>query len=145
MSTAFRNVEFDSMRPITDWPAEAVETMLDRGGVDDWHLITVEIRRSPWGRVARIVEGIVEWGSHGAVDSLMASIITRARAEVSSAGRSRYATYIRELRAGSGLSLRDFAALAGTSAARLSSYERGQTAPTTDVLGRLEHAARVAG
>ena len=39
--------------------------------------------------------------------------------------------------------MRKFAALAGTSASRLSDYENARVAPTTDALARLEHAGRV--
>jgi len=35
--------------------------------------------------------------------------------------------------------LRALAQLAGTSASRLSNYENAKVAPTTDVLGRIEH------
>ncbi|MGH8998552.1 MAG: helix-turn-helix domain-containing protein [Acidimicrobiia bacterium] len=56
-------------------------------------------------------------------------------------GRARWAEYVRSLRAGSGLSMRAFAALAGTSASRLSDDENGRVSPTTDALTRLEHAA----
>ena len=63
------------------------------------------------------------------------------RRALSADGRDRYAKAIREMRRSTGLSLRAFAALAGTSAARLSDYEHGRTSPTTEVLARLEHAA----
>ena len=144
MTGPVRHVEFDRHAPVESWPAEAIEALLDRGGVDDWHMLATEIRRSPWGRVARIVEQIIGWNDHGSVDVLMGSIVEGARADVTEDGRGRYAAHVRALRERTGLSLRQFASLAGTSAARLSAYERGLTAPTTDVLARLEHAAEVA-
>ncbi|MFP5331992.1 MAG: helix-turn-helix domain-containing protein [Acidimicrobiia bacterium] len=143
MTNRIRHVEFDPTAPVDSWPAEAIEALLDRGGVDDWHVLATEIRRSPWGRVARIVEQIIGWEEHGSVDVLMRTILGAARAAVAERGRKAYAAHVRALRKGTGMSLKDFAALAGTSAARLSAYERGLTAPTTDVLGRLEHAARI--
>lgn len=144
MTTRIRNVDFDSFLPIAEWPAEAVAALLDRGSFDDWHLLAREIRRSPWGPVARLVESISEWGDHGSVDSLMNDLIEKNRAEVTANGRARHARRIRELRQSTGMSLREFAALVGTSAARMSAYERGHTSPTTDVLGRIEHAASIA-
>jgi DNA-binding transcriptional regulator YiaG len=93
--------------------------------------------------VARTVDTTVGWEDHGEVDILMRTVIDRARERVSAGGRDRYATTIRELRRSTGLSLRAFAALAGTSAARLSDYEHGRTSPTTEVLARLEHAAAI--
>lgn len=144
MTTRIRNVEFDTLRPMAEWPAEAVAALLERGSFDDWHLLAREIRRSPWGPVARLVESISEWGDHGAVDDLMNDVVENARAEVTANGRARYARRIRTLRQRTGMSLREFAALVGTSAARMSAYERGHTSPTTDVLGRIEHAASIA-
>lgn len=144
MTGPVRHVDFDHQAPVESWPAEAVEALLDRGGLDEWHLLATEIRRSPWGRVARIVEQIIGWNDHGSVDVLMGSVLEGARTDVTDRGRGRYADHVRSLREGTGLSLRQFASLAGTSAARLSAYERGLTAPTTEVLGRLEHAAEVA-
>ncbi len=41
------------------------------------------------------------------------------------------------------MTLRQFAAAAGTSASRLSDYENAKVAPTTDVLARLGHVAEV--
>lgn len=144
MTGRVRHVDFDDRGPVGSWPAEAIEALLDRGGVDDWHTLATEIRRSPWGRVARIVDQIIGWDEHGSIDVLMGSILEGARADVTDRGRGRYADHVRALREGTGLPLRQFASLAGTSAARLSAYERGLTAPTTEVLARLEHAAEVA-
>lgn len=144
MTGPVRHVDFEPRTAVDSWPAEAIEALLDRGGVDEWHTLATEIRRSPWGRVARIVDQIVGWHDHGSVDVLMGSITEAARADVAERGRRRYAAHVRALRQITGYSLREFASLAGTSAARLSAYERGLTAPTTEVLGRLEHAAEVA-
>jgi DNA-binding transcriptional regulator YiaG len=138
-------VTFDASTPPETWPAEAIEALLDRGTFDDWQRLAEEIHRSPWGRVARIVETITTWGELGSVDHLMRSVIEAAREMVSTAGRTRHADRIRTLRQGTGLTLRDFAKLAGTSAARLSAYERGLTSPTTEVVGRIEHAAGIRG
>lgn len=142
--TAIRHVEVDQEAPLREWPAEAIETLVDRGGLSDWRRLAAEIRRSPWGRVARMVETVVSWAEHPGLDDVLGSIVDRARAEVTEAGRRRWADEVRSLRARTGLSMREFAALAGTSASRLSDYENGRVAPTTDTLARLEHAAAVA-
>jgi transcriptional regulator with XRE-family HTH domain len=71
----------------------------------------------------------------------MASVIRRAREEVDLSGRARYAAQIRSWRAQTGMTLREFALAAGTSASRLSDYENAKVAPTTNVLGRLRHVA----
>jgi hypothetical protein len=54
----------------------------------------------------------------------------------------RGAEQIRAWRAQTGLTLRQFAYAAGTSASRLSDYENAKVSPTTDVLGRLGHVAK---
>ena len=81
------------------------------------------------------------WGEHYGVDALMSGVIGRAREEIALRGRAEYAAQIRSWRAQTGMTLRQFALAAGTSASRLSDYENAKVAPTTDVLGRLGHVA----
>ncbi len=144
MAVRFRNLDVDPASPVASWPAEALEIALDRGSLGDWRRLAAEIRRSPWGRVARTVEDIAGWGEHDAVDALMLSILERARAKAATDARQRYADHLRELRTGHGLTLVEVARLAGTSASRLSAYERAHVAPTTEVLGRIERAVQLA-
>ena len=141
--TAFRNVDLDVDASVSTWPAEAIEIALDRGSLTEWRRLAAEIRRSPWGAVARTVADIVAWGEHDGVDRLMERVIERARSDVVVTGRARWARWLQDLRGATGLSMREFAALAGTSASRLSDYENGRVSPTTDALARLEHAARI--
>jgi DNA-binding transcriptional regulator YiaG len=137
----FRNLDFDTTQPMDGWPAEAIETVIDRGTLADWRQLANAIRSNPWGPAARTTETIVGWGEHYGVDALMTRVIECARAELSQRGRSEYAEQIRSWRAASGMTLREFARTAGTSASRLSDYEKAKVAPTTDVLGRLSHVA----
>ncbi len=136
--TQFRNVSVDPAAPVEQWPHEAIETVLDRGSLSDWRRLARCIREDPWGPVARSVEAIAEWDDHYGVDRLMRRVIDRARSDVDARGRARYAERIRRARESTGLSQRDLARLAGTSASRLSNYENAKVAPTTDVLGRIE-------
>lgn len=138
----FRHVDASPDDPVETWPAEAVETALDRGTLSDWRRLAEAIRADPWGRLARIVEAATSWGEHYGADALMQRVVAGARRDVDAAARARYAQVVRDARARTGLTLRAFARLAGTSASRLSDYERGRTAPTVDVLGRIEHVAR---
>ena len=85
------------------------------------------------------------WGEHYGVDALIGRIVRNAREELAMRGRERYAAQIRAWRERTGMTLREFAHAAGTSASRLSAYENARVAPTTDVLGRLEHVAVVHG
>jgi len=145
MIVQFRNLDFDPTVPVDEWPAEAIETVIDRGSLSDWRRLADAIRRDPWGPAARTTETVVAWGEHYGVDALMGETIRRAREEVTLAGRAEYAAQIRCWRAQAGMTLRQFARAAGTSASRLSDYENAKVAPTTDVLGRLHHVAATQG
>jgi DNA-binding transcriptional regulator YiaG len=141
MTMRFRNVDFDATAPVDEWPGEAIETVIDRGSLSDWRHLATAIRRNPWGPAARTVEAVVAWEEHYGVDALMSGVIRHAREEVTQQGRAAYAAQIRSWRTRTGMTLRQFASAAGTSASRLSDYENAKVAPTTDVLGRLSHAA----
>jgi DNA-binding transcriptional regulator YiaG len=141
VTVRFRNLDFDPGAPVDLWPAEAIETVIDRGSLSDWRRPADAIRRNPWGPGARTAEAVAAWGEHYGVDALMAGVIGKAREEVALRGRAEYAERIRSWRARTGMTLRQFAREAGTSASRLSDYENAKVAPTTDVLARLEHVA----
>jgi DNA-binding transcriptional regulator YiaG len=141
MTLRFRHVDLDPTTPMDQWPAEAIETLIDRGALSDWRRLAEAIRRQPWGPAARTAETVVAWGEHYGVDALMTNVIASAREEVALRGRAVYAARIRSWRKQSGMTLRQFALAAGTSASRLSDYENAKVAPTTDVLGRLGHVA----
>lgn len=145
MTVRFRNLDFDPATPPDEWPAEAIETVIDRGSLSDWRGLANAIRRNPWGPAARTTEAIVAWGEHYGVDALMSGVIRHAREDVARHGRAEYAAQIRSWRAQTGLTLRQFALGAGTSASRLSDYENAKVAPTTDVLGRLRHVVATRG
>lgn len=139
-----RNVDVDPDAAVRDWPFEAIHAAIDRGSLADWRRLAAEIRIAPWGQVARAVEDITAWAEHPGVDQALRAVVERARADVVTDGRARWAAWVRSLRHRTGLPMRAFARLAGTSGSRLSDYENGRVAPTTDTLARLEHAARVA-
>lgn len=141
MTMRFRNLDLDTAQPMDRWPAEAIETVIDRGSLSDWRQLAEAIRRNPWGPAARTAEIVTGWGEHYGADALMTSVIRHAREDLTRRGRAEYAARIRSWRAQSGMTLRQFARAAGTSASRLSDYENAKVAPTTDVLGRLSHVA----
>lgn len=144
MTTRFRNLEFDPSEPLDRWPAEAIETVMDRGSLSDWRRLADAIRRNPWGPAARTAENVAGWGEHYGVDALLMRVISHARDEVTRRGREAYAEQIRTWRTQTGMSMRRFAEAAGTSASRLSAYENAKVAPTTDVLARLHNVATMA-
>src|ERR1700735_5065118 len=123
MTTSFRNLDLDTTEPMDQWPAEAIETVIDRGSLSDWRRLAKAIRDNPWGPTARTTETIIGWGEHYGVDALMGNVIRGAREDVTQRGRAEYAARIRSWRRQSGMTLRQFAQAAGTSASRLSAYE----------------------
>jgi DNA-binding transcriptional regulator YiaG len=139
VTTLFRNLDFEKTVPVDEWPAEAIETVIDRGSLSDWRHLADAIRRNPWGPAARTAETVVSWGEHYGVDALISRVIGHAREDVALRGRAMYAAEIRAWRRQTGMTLRQFARVAGTSASRLSDYENAKVAPTTDVLARLRH------
>jgi DNA-binding transcriptional regulator YiaG len=138
----FRNLDFNPDAPMDRWPAEAIETVMDRGSLSEWRRLADAIRQNPWGPAARTAETVAAWGEHYGIDALMINVIRHAREDIAQRGRAEYAAQIRSWRAQAGMTLRQFALAAGTSASRLSDYENAKVAPTTDVLGRLNHVAK---
>lgn len=137
----FRNVDVDVSQSLDEWPAEAIETLIDRGSLSDWRRLVAAIDANPWGPAARTAQTVASWGEHYGIDALVLDAVRSAREAFDSRGRLRYADQIRAWRTQTGLSLREFARLGGTSASRVSDYENAKVAPTTDVLGRLEQVA----
>ena len=60
MALAFRNVDVSPDDPVVEWPLEAIQTALERGGLSHWRRLASTIRAQPWGPVAR--------GSRGSSD-----------------------------------------------------------------------------
>ena len=70
MALQFRNVDASPEDDVRTWPYEALVTALDRGLVQDWQPIFSEIRRSPWGPVARRVERYLSYRESDGVTAL---------------------------------------------------------------------------
>ncbi len=134
----FRNVDVDPSRPLDEWPAEAIEILIDRGKRSDWSRLVAAIRDNPWGPAARTAASVARWEEHDGVDVLVLDAVAEARRSWDARARRRYAERIRDWRRQAGLTQRELAELVGTSASRLSAYENARVAPTTDVLGRIE-------
>jgi hypothetical protein len=126
---------------VTTWPYEAIVTAIDRGLVSDWQPLFAEIRRSPWGPIARRIERYLAYREPDGVGKLFALAIERARSDAEADERETVARRVREAVARSGLSAAQFAELVGTSASRLSTYASGKVTPSAAMLLRIEHAA----
>lgn len=143
MALEFRNVDASPTDPVTTWPYEALVTAIDRGLVADWQPIFAELRRSPWGPVARRVERYLSYREPDGVGALFALAVERARADADRRYRGAVASRMRASVERSGLSHADFAELVGTSASRLSTYLSGKVTPSAAMLLRVEHAPDV--
>jgi len=141
MTVTFRNVDASPSDDVRTWPYEALVTVIDRGLVDDWQPIFNEVRRSPWGKVARRVERYLSYREPDGVGTLFSLAVERARADADSADRQEVAARVRQAVASSGLANQEFAKLVGTSASRLSTYLNGKVTPSSAMLVRIERAA----
>ena len=85
MSVKFRNVDASPTDDVRTWPYEALVTVIDRGLVPDWKPVFAEIRRSPWGTVARRVERYLSYHEPDGAGALFAMAIEHARARADGA------------------------------------------------------------
>lgn len=142
MPVVFRNVDASPDDDVRTWPYEALVIAIDRGLVGDWGPIFAEVRRSPWGHVARRVERYLSYRDPDGVSMLFSLAIERARDDADQRDRTEVAARVRDAIDRSGLTNREFARLVGTSASRLSTYVSGKVIPSAAMLVRIERASR---
>ena len=141
MTLSFRNVEAATTDPVSSWPQEAFQSALERGDISHWRRIVAEIRRSPWGPVARSVEEVLTYSRPYGVTPLMERAIKSARARAVQSEIGEVTSRIQAAREASGLSVKQFAAEVGTSASRMSTYLSGRVTPSAAMLVRMERLA----
>jgi DNA-binding transcriptional regulator YiaG len=137
---AFRNVVATPSDPVDTWPFEALVETLERGLVPDWQPVLADIRRHPWGRVARRVGRWAAMLEGDPAARLFTLAIERARQRRETDERDEVAHKIRDAIAGSGMTAAEFAASVGTSASRLSTYATGRVVPSATMLVRIRRA-----
>jgi hypothetical protein len=142
MPLTFRNVDASPDDDVRSWPYEALVTAIDRGLVHDWQPIFAELRRAPWGEVARRIEHYLSYRPPDGVGTLFSLAIQRARGDAEAADRAAVAARVRRALARSGVTAARFAAEVGTSASRLSTYLHGTVTPSAAMLVRIERTAR---
>lgn len=138
MAVSFRNVDASPDDPVDTWPYEALVTVLERGLVPDWQPVFAEIRRRPWGSVARRVETYVADQRPDGVGTLFALALQRARVHAEQRERAEVAARVRAAIERSGLTAAKFATAIGTSAARMSTYANGKVIPSAALFLRIE-------
>lgn len=134
---AFRNVDVSPEDPVSDWPLEAIQTALERGGLEHWRRLGKEIQADPWGPVARRAEEVLTYSRPYGVANLMERLITRAREAAERSEREMVAAEVSQLIRESGLSRAAFASQIGTSPSRLSTYATGKVTPSAALLLRM--------
>jgi hypothetical protein len=139
---AFRNVAVSPDDPVSEWPLEAVQAALERGGLADWRRLTAAIATDPWGSVARRVEEVLSYSRPYGVAPAFEKAISLVREAAEVAERETVAAEIGGLVRESGLSRAEFASLVGTSASRLSTYIGGKVTPSAALLVRMRRAAQ---
>jgi len=140
-SLAFRNVEASPDDPVADWPLEAIQTALERGGLSDWRRLGAAIRDDPWGPVARRVEEVLAYSRPYGVAKAMERVVARAREAAETSERQAVATEVAQLADRSGLTRAEFASRIGTSPPRLSTYATGKVIPSAALLVRMRNIA----
>jgi len=137
----FRNVDAEAADDVATWPYEALVATIDRGLVPDWRPVFAEIRRMPWGPVARRVERYLGYRDPDGVSTLFALAIERARKQAERADRADVVARVRAAVERAGTTQAEFAASVGTSASRLSTYLSGKVTPSAALLIRIERTA----
>jgi DNA-binding transcriptional regulator YiaG len=137
---AFRNVDASPGDPVSEWPLEAIQTALERGGLSHWRRLAKAIQAQPWGPVARRVEEVLTYSRPYGVAPAMERVIAKAREASEAAEREAVAAEVDLLVRSSGLSRAEFASRIGTSASRLSTYVTGRVTPSAALLVRMRRA-----
>lgn len=141
----FRNVDASPDDPVAQWGFEGLLAAIERGGMRLWDRIAAELRRQPYGAVARLLEHeVINAVSHEGERELFRQVLARARRRSEQDAKIEVVKRLRSLLARSGLSQRDFAAQLGTSASRFSTYLNGKVTPGADLLIRAERIGKSA-
>lgn len=141
MPLAFRNLNITPDAPVATWPTEAVLTALERGDLDDLRRVASEVRRDPWGPIARRVEVVLTYSRPYGIAEIFDRIVARARNEAEAAERAEVAAEVCDALERSGLSRAAFAERVGTSTSRLSTYATGKVVPSATLLLRMRRLA----
>lgn len=142
--TTFRNIDVVSGDPVARWGFEGLLAAIERGSMKLWDRIAAELRRQPYGTVARLLENeVIDAVSNEGERELFRQVLDRARRTAEADARLEVARRLHALLARSGMTQRAFATQLGTSASRLSTYLSGKVTPGADLLVRAEQIGMV--
>lgn len=137
----FRNIDVPSDAAPEDWPYEAIAAVIERGLIQDWVHLTREMRREPWGPLARKVEDYIAAEQPQGVGSLLLRALASAREAARADERASVAAEVARLIEDSALSTGEFAERIGTSRTRLSTYRTGKVVPSAAMLERMRRVS----
>lgn len=144
MALKFRNIDAEPTDPVRSWPTEGLVAALERGDITDWARIAVEVRRHPWGPVARrLAEALTVSRPYG-TGALMERALADARRSAEAEERAQVSQRVNDLFERSGMTRAEFADAVGTSTSRLSTYLTGKVAPASTLLIRMERVTESA-
>ncbi|MCL1899555.1 MAG: helix-turn-helix transcriptional regulator [Promicromonosporaceae bacterium] len=134
-----RNIDADPMR-VETWGVEGMLEALERGDLLDWRKIRATIERDPASDAADALEQALDLCQSPGPKALLGEVLKRARHP-----EQAVALRLRQAVRRTGLSLREFAPLVGTSHSRLTTYLGGRVQPSATMAYRIEQvAARLA-
>ena len=137
----FRNVDASPCDPVAQWPQEAIQDALERGGRFHWRRLVAAIREEPWGPAARRVEEVLTYSRPYGVAKAMERVLAAAREAAEKSERETVAREVKWLIEASGLTGAGFASRIGTSTSRLSTYATGKVTPSAALLVRMRSVA----
>ena len=140
MTLTFRNVDAALTDAVQTWPYEALVESMERGLIGDWTPILDELRREPWGTVARKVQRWASMASEEPATAFFSLAIEHLRQRTEEAERAEVVRRVRDSIEQSGVTAAQFALLVGTSASRMSTYANGRVTPSAAMFLRIERA-----
>lgn len=124
--------------------AEQIQDIMQRGGIRDWRGQFAIIADNPWTPYATDLQALAVAAGHHATVHAIEGAVKVYRTRFERRERELVAREIRRLVAVSGLSQREFAGLAGTSASRLSTYVNGLVTPSATLMLRIRRVSELA-
>ena len=128
--TAEESLRVKAYLVVQTWPYEALVETMERGLIGDWPPILDELRREPWGTVARKVQRWASLAAEEPAASIFNLAIEHLRQRMEEAERAEVVRRVRDYIEQSGVTAAEFALLVGTSASRRSTYANGRVMPS---------------
>lgn len=121
--------------------AEDVLAAWDRGGLPAWRAQLAVVAANPWAPYGTELRDLAQTAGRAELAEALEECVRVYRSRNERTERDLVAREIRELVALSGLSQREFAAMLGTSASRLSTYVNGLVTPSATLMLRIRRVS----